>query len=398
MSAFPPASSPSASEPATVERAKPAPMQVPLLDLRRQYATIKDDARRAIDVVCDEQSLILGKHVDRFERHLADYCGTKHAVGVSSGTDALLAAMMAADLGPGDEVICPSFTFFATAGCVHRVGATPVFVDIDPATFNLDPQRVAEAITPRTRMIVPVHLFGQCADVDAVNAIACDPKRDQSIVVLEDAAQAIGAERDGRRACSMGWCGALSFYPTKNLGAFGDAGAVCCNDDDLAEKLRLIRVHGSAHTYYHTVVGGNFRLAALQAAVLDVKLARLDAWHDARRRNAAIYDEILAGSKVVTPHVDPANQSIYNQYVVRIPAAAADRDAVKKELADRGVGSAVYYPLGLHRQTCFAYLGYAEGDLPETERACREVLALPIFPELSEAEVRYAAETLLELV
>ena len=274
--------SPSAAEPATVERAKPAAMQVPLLDLRRQYATIRDDARAAIDAVCDEQSLILGKHVEAFEKHLAAYCGTKHAVGVSSGTDALLAAMMAADLGPGDEVICPSFTFFATAGCVHRVGATPVFVDIDPRTFNLDPQKVAEAVTPRTKMIVPVHLFGQCADVGAINAIACDRKRDQSIVVLEDAAQAVGAERDGKKACSMGWCGALSFYPTKNLGAFGDAGAVCCDNDVLAEKLRLIRVHGSAHTYYHTVVGGNFRLAALQAAVLDVKLKHLDAWHDAR--------------------------------------------------------------------------------------------------------------------
>ena len=388
----------SADEPATVQRAKPAAMQVPLLDLRRQYKDIRDDARAAIDVVCDEQSLILGKHVEAFEKHLADYCGTKHAVGVSSGTDALLAAMMAADLRPGDEVICPSFTFFATAGCVHRAGATPVFVDIEPDTFNLDPQKVADAVTPKTRMIVPVHLFGQCADVAAINQIACDPKRDQGIVVLEDAAQAIGAERDGKRACSMGWCGALSFYPTKNLGAFGDAGAVCCDDDDLAEKLRLLRVHGSAHTYYHTVVGGNFRMAALQAAVLDVKLAKLDDWHAARRRNAAIYDEVLADTKLVTPHVDAANRSIYNQYVVRVPAAVADRDATKKQLADRGVGSAVYYPLGLHQQTCFAYLGYGEGDLPVTEQACREVLALPIFPELSEQEVTYAAETLREIV
>ena len=246
-------------------------------------------------------------------------------------------------------------------------------------------------------MIVPVHLFGQCADVPAINAIACDPKLDQRIVVLEDAAQAIGATRNGKPACSMGWCGALSFYPTKNLGAFGDAGAVCCDDDDLADKLRLIRVHGSAHTYYHTVVGGNFRMAALQAAVLDVKLSHLDAWHDARRRNAAIYDEILAGSKVVTPRIDAANESIYNQYVVRIPANVADRDAVKQQLADRGVGSAVYYPLGLHQQTCFAYLGYGEGDLPETEKACREVLALPIFPELAEDEVRYAAGQLRDI-
>ena len=383
-----------AAEPAAVERAgQGGPMQVPLLDLRRQYAAIRDEARAAVDAVLDEQALILGKHVETFEADLAAYCGTKHAVGLSSGTDALIAAMMAEGIGPGDEVICPSFTFFATAGSVARLGATPVFVDIEPRTFNLNIEKVAEAVTPKTRMIVPVHLFGQCADTAACNEVACDPRHGLNIKVLEDAAQAIGATRDGKPACSQGWCGALSFYPTKNLGAFGDAGAVCCDDDELARKLRLIRVHGSAHTYHHEVVGGNFRLAALQAAVLGVKLKRLDAWHDARRRNAAIYDEILDGSRVITPFIEPANGSIYNQYVVRV----ADRDRVKSDLAARGVGSAIYYPLGLHQQPCFADLGYGEGDLPETEKACREVLALPIFPELTEEEVRYAATQLREV-
>lgn len=372
-------------------------MNVPLLDLRAQYRGIREACRSAIDEVLDEQACILGPHVEAFEKRLAEYCGTTFAIGVSSGTDALLAAMMAIDLKPGDEVICPSFTFFATAGCIHRVGARPVFVDIDPRTFNLDPQKVAEAVTPRTRAIVPVHLFGQCADMEAINAIAADPKHEQPIAVLEDAAQAIGATRNGKSAGSMGLCGALSFYPTKNLGAFGDAGAVCCDDEALHEKLRLLRVHGSAHTYYHALVGGNFRMAAIQAAGLNVKLNYLDTWHDARRRNAAIYDEILADSPVVTPWIEPGNTSIYNQYVVRIPADVASRDRVKEELAASGVGSAVYYPMGLHQQKCFDYLGYAEGDLPETESACREVLALPIFPELEEAQVRYAAWTLREI-
>lgn len=373
-------------------------MNVPLLDLRQQYAPIREPIRSAIDAVCDSQSLILGKMTEDFEKRLADYCGTKYAVGLSSGTDALLAVFMAMDLKPGDEIICPSFTFFATAGCIHRAGARPVFVDIEPDTFNLDPQRVAEAITPRTRGIVPVHLYGQCADMEAINAIAGDPKHGREIRVIEDAAQAIGATRHGKRACSLSWCGALSFYPTKNLGAFGDAGAVCCDDDELYRLLKLIRIHGSAHTYYHELVGGNFRIDAIQAAVLNVKLDHLEKWHKGRRRNAQIYDELLADSPVVTPHIAPGNTSIYNQYVIRIPRKAADRDAVKQQLAERGVGSAIYYPLGLHQQQCFAYLGHREGDLPETEKACREVLALPVFPELGEEQVRYVAGQIRDIV
>ncbi len=377
----------------TPSPAAPAKMNVPLLDLRQQYATIREPVRAAIDAVCESQALVLGKTTEAFERRLAEYCGTKHAIGLSSGTDALLAVFMAMDLKPGDEIICPSFTFFATAGCIHRAGAKAVFVDIEAETFNIDPEKVAAAITPRTRGIVPVHLFGQCANMEAINAVAAGAGQD--IKVIEDAAQSIGAMRHGKPAGSMGWCGALSFYPTKNLGAFGDAGAVCCDDDELYRKLKLIRVHGSAHTYYHEVVGGNFRIDALQAAVLNVKLDYLEGWHEARRRNAAIYDEILAGSKAKTPYIAEGNQSIYNQYVIRLPAD--QRDAVKQKLAERGVGSGVYYPLGLHQQQCFAYLGYKEGDLPVTEQACREVLALPVYPELTAEQVEYAARQVREI-
>ena len=363
-------------------------MNVKLLDLQAQYLPLRNEIRRAIDEVCDQQALILGPHVERFEANLARYCGTKHAVGVSSGTDALLCALMGIGIKPGDEVICPSFTFFATAGSIARLGAVPVFAEIDPRTFNLDPGRLAERVTPKTRAIMPVHLFGQVADMDGVNDVA----RRHGVPVIEDAAQAVGAKRHGKAACSLGFAGCLSFYPTKNLGAFGDAGAICTNDDAFAERCRKLRVHGSGHTYYHEMIGGMFRLAAIQAAVLDVKLKHLDQWHDARRRNAAVYDDLLAGSGVVTPHVEAGNWSIYNQYVVRIPGGR--RDAVKQRLADRGIGSAVYYPLPLHQQECFRYLGVPNGALPETERACREVLALPVYPELPEGHVRYVAQEL----
>jgi dTDP-4-amino-4,6-dideoxygalactose transaminase len=365
-------------------------MNVKLLDLQAQYLPLRAEIRRAIDEVADQQALILGPHVERFERNLAAYCQTKHAIGVSSGTDALLCALMGIGVGPGDEVICPSFTFFATAGCVARLGAVPVFVDIERGSFNLDPALLERKITKKTKAIMPVHLFGQIARMDAINEVACK----HELLVIEDAAQAIGAKRDGRPACAHGFAGCLSFYPTKNLGAFGDAGAICTNDDAFAEKCRKLRVHGSGHTYYHEMVGGMFRLAAIQAAVLDVKLKHLDTWHDARRANARLYDELLRGSAVVTPQIDDGNQSIYNQYVVRVP----NRDAVKKKLADKGVGSAIYYPLGLHEQQCFQYLGYKKGDLPETERACGEVLALPVYPELPEEHVRYVAKELLAAV
>ena len=361
--------------------------QVKLLDLQAQYLPLRNDIRRAIDEVCDQQALILGPYVERFEQHLAEYCGTKHAVGVSSGTDALLCSLMGIGIGPGDEVICPSFTFFATAGSIARLGAVPVFAEIDPRTFNLDPNRLEEKVTPKTKAIMPVHLFGQVAAMEPINQLASR----HGLAVIEDAAQAIGAKRHGRRACSVGFAGCLSFYPTKNLGAFGDAGAICTNDDAFADRCRKLRVHGSGHTYYHEMVGGMFRMAAIQAAVLDVKLKHLDAWHEARRRNAALYDSLLRGSGVTTPHIEDGNWSIYNQYVVRVP----DRDRVKQRLAERGIGTGVYYPLPLHMQECFRYLGVREGDLPETEKACREVLALPVYPELPEQHVRYVAQELL---
>jgi dTDP-4-amino-4,6-dideoxygalactose transaminase len=367
-------------------------MKVPMLDLKGQYLSMRAEIRRAIDEVCDAQAFTLGPTVEKFERDLAAYCQTKYAVGVSSGTDALLCALMGLDVGPGDEVVCPSFTFFATAGVVSRLGATPVFADIEPDTFNLDPRKLEAKITKKTKAIIPVHLFGQMAEMEPINQVAAR----HNVKVIEDAAQAIGAKRHGKVACSMGFAGCLSFYPTKNLGAFGDAGAICTNDDAFYEKCQLLRVHGSGHrnTYYHKFVGGMFRLDALQAAVLDVKLKHLDGWHEARRRNAAIYDAILSGSKVKTPRVLEGNWSIYNQYVVRVP----NRDAVKQKLADKGIGSGIYYPVPLHLQECFKPLGYKEGDLPESERACREVLALPIYPELLEEQVRYAANEVLAAV
>ncbi|MGD0768215.1 MAG: DegT/DnrJ/EryC1/StrS family aminotransferase [Tepidisphaeraceae bacterium] len=365
-------------------------MNVKLLDLQAQYVPIREEIRRTLDEVFDQQSLVLGPNVEKFEKNLAAYCGTKHAIGVSSGSDALLCSLMAIGIKAGDEVICPTFTFFATAGAIARLGAKIVFADIDPATFNVDPEKLAAKITPQTRALIPVDLFGQLANLDAVNEIA----QKYDLKVIEDAAQAIGARRHGKRACSTVFAGCLSFYPTKNLGAFGDAGAICTNDDSFAEICRLLRVHGSGHQYHHKYLGGMFRLAAVQAAVLNVKLKYLEAWHEGRRRNAALYDSLLAGSKVVTPKIEAGNWSIYNQYVVRIP----DRDRVKKTLQEKGIGSAIYYPLPLHLQECFANLGYRAGDFPVSERACNEVLALPIYPELPQEHIRYVARELLAAV
>ena len=365
-------------------------MNVKLLDLEAQYLPLRGEIRRAIDEVCDHQALILGPHVEKFEKDLAAYCGTKHAIAVSSGTDALLCSLMALGIGPGDEVVCPSFTFFATAGSIARLGAVPVFAEIDPRTFNLDPKRLAEKLTPRTKAIMPVHLFGQLAPMEAINAVAAERR----IPVIEDAAQAIGAKRNGKRACAHSLAGCLSFYPTKNLGAFGDAGAICTSDDAFAEKCRKLRVHGSGHTYHHEMIGGMFRMAAIQAAVLGVKLKYLESWHEGRRKNAAIYDKAFKGSKVVAPHIEEGNWSVYNQYVVRVP----DRDRVKQRLAEKGIGSGVYYPIPLHLQECFRYLGGKPGDLPESERACHDVLALPVYPELPQEQVRYVAKELLAAV
>lgn len=353
--------------------------QVPLLDLRAQYATMRDEIEGAMKRVVESQYFILGPEVEALEREIAEYCGSRHAIGVSSGTDALLIALMALGVGPGDEVVTTPFTFFATAGTVARLGARTVFVDIEPGTFNIDPAGIERVLTPRTKAIIPVHLFGRLADMDAVMSIA----REAGIAVVEDAAQAIGAhDAAGRRAGSIGDMGAFSFFPSKNLGAFGDAGMVTTSDDGLDRMLRQLRVHGMEPKYFHSLVGGNFRLDALQAAVLRVKLQHLDSWHEARRRNAARYRELFTQAgieRVVMPEDVPGH--IYNQFVIRVP----DRDALREHLAAAGIGTEVYYPLPLHMQECFADLGSREGDFPHSEQAAREVLALPIYPELEDS-------------
>ena len=362
-------------------------MKVKLLDLQAQYAPLREEIRRAIDQVCDSQALILGPHVAAFEKNLATYCNTKHAIGVTSGTDALLISLMAIGIKPGDEVICPTFTFFATASGISRLGAKPVFVDIEPHSFNLDPAKLPAAITKKAKAIIPVHLFGQIARMEPINDFAAK----HGLRVIEDATQAIGAKRFSKPACSLGHVGCLSFYPTKNLGAFGDAGAVCTNDDSLADRIRLLREHGMRPKYYFKEIGGMFRLAAIQAAVLDVKLKYLDQWHQGRRRNAALYDKLLAGANVTTPSIDEGNYSIYNQYCVRVP----NRDAIRETLTAKGIGTEIYYPLPLHMQECFANLGYNPQDFPQSLRASNEVLALPIYPELPEEHLRHVATELL---
>src|SRR2546421_6208611 len=364
-------------------------MQVKLLDLTHQYLNIRREVRKAIDEVCDSQHFILGPVVERFEKNLAEYCNTKHAIGVSSGTDALLCALMAIDIKAGDEVICPSFTFFATGGSIARLGAKPIFVDIEPDTFNIDPKQIGAKITAKTKPIMPVHLFGQMANMEAINDVA----KAKGIAVIEDAAQSIGAKRNGQ-VCCHSLAGCLSFFPSKNLGGFGDSGAICTDDDEFAAKVKVLRVHGTERQYYHKVIGGNFRIDALQAAVLDVKLKHLNTWHEARRHNAALYDSLFARSKVKTPKIDPTNYSIYNQYVIRVP----NREAVREHLLKSGVGCAVYYPLPLHQQECFIKMGAGGEPLPESEKASREVLALPIYPELREEEIKYVAKTVLEAV
>jgi dTDP-4-amino-4,6-dideoxygalactose transaminase len=366
------------------------PVKIPLLDLKAELATYRDAVMAAIERVVDSQEFILGPEVDRFEAALAAYTGLPAAIGVSSGTDALLVALMALDIGPGDEVVTTPFSFFATAGVVSRLRARPVFADIDPGTFNLTADNVRAAITPNTRAIIPVHLFGQMCDLGSLYEDANGP------TIIEDAAQSLGARLHGRMAGAYGACAALSFFPSKNLGGFGDGGAVVGRDAALAEKMRILRVHGSKPKYYHHVVGGNFRLDALQAAVLSVKLPYLDGWAAARRRNAARYDEHLAPlaerGLVATPQVTPGAEHVYNQYVIR----TGRRDELAAYLAARGIGTAVYYPRPLHLQPCFADLGYGPGDFPESERACAEVLALPVGPELTADRVATVAGAIRE--
>ena len=374
-------------------------MNVPLLDLKAQYRTIRDEVRAVIDDVCDAQYFIMGPKVEEFEKAVAAYSGAAHAVGVSSGTDALLIALMALDVRPGDEVITSPFTFFATAGVIHRLHAKPVFVDIDPLTFNIDPHKIEAAITPRTKAILPVHLFGQMADMDPIMEIS----RRRHIPVIEDGAQSIGAEYKGRRCGSIGDMGCFSFFPSKNLGAFGDAGMVLTNDSALYDRLKLLRVHGAPSTYFHKFVGGNFRLDALQAAILNVKLKYLDGWSDGRKKNAAFYDKAFAaagltGRGVIT--TPPAvyrkdgdrHDHIYNQYTLR----AKDRDKLAAHLKAQSIGCAVYYPLPLHLQECFAPLGCPAGTFPAAEKAAAEVISLPVYPELTEEMKAFVVSSVAE--
>ena len=355
-------------------------MPVPLLDLTRQYEPLREEIRQAIDRVCDSQRFILGGEVDDFERESAAALETLHAVGVASGTDALLVALMALGIGDGDEVVLPTFSFFATAGVVSRLGATPVFVDVDPVDYCMDPEHVAANIGDRTRAIIPVHLFGQAAAMDRIMEIA------GNVPVVEDCAQAWGADFNGTQVGSIGAMGAFSFFPSKNLGCFGDGGLVTTDNADLNRSLRELRVHGQSGPYRHPVVGGNFRIDALQAAILRVKLSHVGAWIEGRRANADRYRRLFTDAglehTVKLPEAVSGRGHTFNQFVVRVPR----RDELRAFLTDRGIGAAVYYPLPLHLQPCFEGLGYEEGDLPVAEQASQEVLALPVFPELAESE------------
>ncbi len=364
-------------------------MKVPLLDLKAQYAGIKDETMEMVSKVFDGQQFINGPEVKSLEEKVAEYCGCKKAIGVSSGTDALICALMALDIGPGDEVVTSPFTFFATAGSIWRVCAKPVFVDIDPVTFNINPALIEEPISEDTKAIMPIHLFGQVADMTEINSIADNLALD----VIEDACQSIGATYKGEKAGSLGTVGCFSFFPSKNLGCAGDGGIITTNDEELGEKMSMIRMHGSKPKYFHSIVGGNFRLDTLQAAVLLVKMKHLDGWSEKRRQNAAKYNSLLAGiEQIALPVVKEGNVSVFNQYVIR----TQKRDELRKYLTEKEIGTEIYYPLSLHQQECFKSLGYRKGDFPESEKAAAEVLALPIYPELADEQIGYVAESIKE--
>jgi dTDP-4-amino-4,6-dideoxygalactose transaminase len=366
-------------------------MNIPLLDLKAQFATIKEDVNRAIQQVLESQHFILGPKVDECEKAIAAYSQCSYGIGVSSGSDALLACLMAENIGPGDEVITTPYTFFATVGAISRLGATPVFVDIDPATYNVDVSQIAAKITQKTRVIMPVHLYGQMADMDPVMHLA----EKHNLIVIEDAAQAIGAEYKGRRAGSIGHYGCFSFFPSKNLGAIGDAGMIVTNDAQRAEKLKVLRGHGAKPKYYHRIVGGNFRLDAIHAAVVSAKLPHLDSWTAGRQHNAKRYDQLFRQAKLpITLPVVTTDRHIFNQYVIR----STSRDQLQNFLKTKGIGSEVYYPVPMHLQDCFAYLGLKEGQFPESERAAKESLAIPVYPELNDAQAKYVVEAISEFV
>jgi len=386
-------------------------MKVPLLDLKIQYASLRKELDEALIRVAESQHFILGPEVETLEKNLSSYLDCKYAIGVSSGTDALLIALMAAGIKPGDEVILPTFSFFATAGVVARMNAVPVLTDIDPITFNIDPRDIERKITNKTKAIIPVHLYGQSADMDSIMGIA---KR-HSLKVIEDAAQAIGAQSgDGKKVGTIGDIGCFSFFPSKNLGGFGDGGLVVTNDEVLAEKLKIMRVHGGKPKYYHKVIGGNFRLDAIQAAVLNVKLPHLDAWSEKRRKNAALYTRLFIGAgvseregiaafdkknlvllpKAVYTDSGHKDYHIYNQYIIRVNR----RDELRQHLMENEIGTEIYYPVPFHRQECFAYLNCKDADYPNSNFAAEHSLALPIYPELTEGQIRFVVESIGEFV
>ena len=386
-------------------------MEVPLLDLKAQYNTIKDEINNAMLQVVESQDFIMGSEVKKLEESMCNYLKCKHSIGVSSGTDALLVALMAIDLKPNDEVIVPTYSFFATAGVVSRLNAKPVFIDINPTTFNIDPDKIEKKITPKTRAIIVVHLYGQSADMDPIVNIA----KENNLIVIEDAAQAIGVQyKDGKRVGTIGHIGCFSFFPSKNLGCFGDGGLVTTNNEELAEKIKILRVHGSKPKYYHKLVGGNFRLDSIQAAVLNVKFPYLDSWSEARRNNANEYlqlfkemglsevegklkfdkkNEILL-PKAVYKESNITNYHIYNQFVMKVKK----RDELKKYLSSKGIGTEIYYPVPFHRQECFKHLNSSDIDYPYSNEASEKSLALPIYPELTKEQLSYVVETIRDFV
>lgn len=386
-------------------------MKVPLLDLKPQYLSLKKEIDDAIAKVVESQHFILGPEVENMEKKLCEYLGCEYAIGVSSGTDALLVALMAIDIKPGDEVIVPDYSFFATAGVVARLNAVPVFADVDPVTFNINTDDFKKKITAKTKAVVPVHLYGQSCEMDSIVQIASD----NNIKIIEDAAQAIGVQyKDGKFVGTIGDIGCFSFFPSKNLGCFGDGGLVTTNNKDLADKLKMLRVHGGEKKYYHKMVGGNFRLDALQAAVISVKLPYLDSWSEARRKNASLYTKyfIEAGlseeegkiefddkNKILLPKAvykssGVKNYHIYNQYIIRV----RQRDKLKEYLTKNNIGNEIYYPVPFHQQECFSYLNYSDGDFPVSENLSKTTLALPVYPELSEEQIKYVVEKIDEFV
>jgi hypothetical protein len=358
-------------------------MQISFLDLKAQYETIKNEIDSAVSEVIRSGCFIMGPNVKQFEEEMASYLGVKHAIAVANGTDALVLTLKALGIGPGDEVITTPYTFFASAECISRVGARPVFTDIDPDTFNIDPKEIVKNITKNTRALIPVHIFGRPAPMDEIMALA----RKYNLYVIEDACQAIGSEYKGRKSGSIGHAGCFSFFPTKNLGGYGDGGMIVTNDDELAEKISLLRVHGSFKKYMHSMVGYNSRLDELQAAVLRVKLKYIDAWNDARRKKARLYSELLKDTPVAVPGEEKNGRHVYHLFTLRAPK----RDELSAYLKEKGIPTGIYYPLPLHLQEVYKNLGYKEGDLPAAETLCKENISLPLYPELPEEHMEYIA-------